>query len=193
MKKIRAEKSIPRRTGAATSTSSHCIGVGDPELARALRMLKEEHGLGGLLSTQAPDKSGCVDEVATVLTNPVEPTLAQGGSERSVRSEEEHKAKAKIVEERGRPKGEKLEAPGEVVVPEQGVLGPENEAIEGLWVRKGLTEAAEGPPNVGDDEAKSILENLLLTSRSVALAVAQPLRTKSLPILVVEENPRRVS
>lgn len=190
LKIIRTETgTTTRQTAAIAVGDSNRTREGDPDLARALQLLEkkyvavnpplasaEDTQRGGGLVTQ-----GAAQQTAARLDLAAKAKATEGGSLKEPRSGQHgdvHKAP--------------VDATAEAEAQDQkNKLGLGDEAGE----RLGIAAAAGGATSETEEDTttKYLVEKLLRTSSSVGLAVGRPVRVKPPPVLMVEEDPHRVS
>lgn len=203
------------------------VGVGDPELARALQQLSVEiPGDGGrcdasassaekaqadgnrggtspaVTATPPRGAKGGAREQGQLLVACEHPVDHDGGSRQGVRPMTGFSGGA-LEGWSFSPRSPQYSPPpsmGEVRRADPQVetveAGPERKSAEAV-VGKGNTMAAaseirEGEQG-GDETVKSVLEKLLRTSSSVALAAAKPLSITPPLVLKVQEDPHQVT
>lgn len=203
-------KTIRAESANALTTPGTSIGGREPELTRALYQLSAEHGCD--VENRVPESTagdafeGWGGEEEAALT------AAQERGEREARAQEQRATGAREDSGGGRGQLETIDGGAGRASPRQQALTPERSGEAGV-----NTEAAAAATGAGmgcadvaavsdiseddnrtregrqeDDAIKNMVERLLRTSNSVALAVARPLSVKPPTVLEVEQDPRQV-
>lgn len=188
------------RTEAANSlrTPGTSIGGREPELTRALFQISAELGCAGENIAPPPDTGKGLDnsegEEGAALT------AARERGERAARAHFDllHPARADggaeaTLERRGYTpeRSEEAEANAGKTGAGTGAGLHCRDATVASDISEQDNKAEEAKQ--GDDAVKGMVEKLLLTSSSVALAVARPLSIKPSPVLEVEHDPHQVN
>eukprot|EP00752_Nemacystus_decipiens_P003563 g3286.t1 len=209
-------KTIRSEAANALRTPGTSVGGGrEPELTRALYQLSAEHGCAG--EDRSPESTAGERLEEREGEENAAPTAARERGGRVAGAQDRPATRAREESAGGRGQPATVVDSGSGTPPEQqGSSPPERSREVGVAAEKTAAAAAgagagcaddvaavvsdmseedvrAGEEKQGDDAIKNMVEKLLRTSSSVALAVARPLSVKPPPVLEVAPDPHQAN